>query len=157
MKRKMLSSAGYTLIEILAALAVLSLMLLALGAGTASSVRVYRQSTALSEAGVLSSTLFEALADELRFASHITTRADSTLDTYTSVYHGPHASLTVHGGRVLVSDRPLLGEKTYTDLDASADITYSGGVFDVVVVVTDPGQEDIECGRAEFSVAPLNP
>lgn len=163
MKRKLCSSGGYTMPELLAALAVLAIMLSALGAGTAASVTVYRQSSALSEANVLTSTLFEAIADELRFAADITTADDGDpatadpLDTFTSTHYGIEAGFSNEDGRIRVSGRDLIGEKTYTGLDAAADIRYSFGVFAVRIVVTDPNQDSAECGRAEFSIAPLNP
>jgi len=158
MKGKLRSSGGFTFFETLAALAVMSIMLLALGAGTAASVTVYRQSTAFSEANVLSSTLFQAISNELRFATDITT-IGSEVDTFTSANYGVGATITndTLSGRVKISGGDLIGEKSYTSLEAAADITYSSGVFAVAIVVTDPNQDFAVCSNAEFSITPLNP
>lgn len=160
MKRKLRSSGGFTLMESLAALAILTIMLTALVAGTSASVTVYKQSTALSEANVLSSTLFETISDELRFATAITTTGGD-LHTFTSLNYGANASFINEDGRVKISagalSHDLIGQKVYTGLAATADITYSSGSFSVIVSVTDPKQDFAECNRAEFSITRLNP
>ncbi|NCB62074.1 MAG: type II secretion system protein [Clostridia bacterium] len=159
MKRKLCSSCGFTMLESLAALAIVAIMLTAVVAGTAASVAVYKQSTALSESKVLSSTLFESLSDELRFATDITVvgDGDNHLSTFTSASYGFNTSFSNEAGRIKISGGDLISDLTYTGLDAAADITYAAGVFDVVLVVTDPSREDAACSRAEFSVMPLNP
>lgn len=161
MKRKLRSSSGFTLLESLVAIAILALMLTALGAGTAASVRVYKQSTALSEANILSSTLFEAISDELRFAADITTASGQPV--FTSPNHGANVSISSDGGRVKIfrSGLPvgdLIGEKAYTSLNAAIEtLSYSSDVFAVAIVITDPSQDSAVCSRAEFYIAPLNP
>lgn len=159
MKGKLCSSGGYTVLESLAAMIIVVILLSAIATGTAVSVTVYKQSTSLSEGEVLSSTLFEAISDELRFASNITVvgGGDDHLNTFTSVNYGLGAGFSNEAGRIKIADSNLLSEPTYTGLDATADITYASGVFDVAVVVTDPNRGDAECSRAEFNITPLNP
>ncbi|MPM44842.1 hypothetical protein SDC9_91524 [bioreactor metagenome] len=79
------------------------------------------------------------------------------LSSYDSAAYGSDVVLESRDGRVLVSGVGLIGERAYTGLEAEAKVTYNAGLFEVEVVVTDPRQEDIQCARAEFSVAPLNP
>lgn len=159
MKRKLSSRGGYTLLESLAAIAIVAIMMTAVAAGVSASVTVYKQSTAISEAAVLSSTLFETIADELRFATEITVvgGGDDHLSTFTSARYGLNAEISNADGRVKISGHDLVSQHSYTGLDAAAEITYTAGVFDVTIVVTDPSRSDALCARAEFSVAPLNP
>ncbi len=146
------------MLESLAALAVVVMLLAAVATGTAASVTVYKQSTSLSEGKVLASTLFEAVSDELRFASNITIVGDGDdhLNTFTSVNHGFSAGFSNEDGRIRISGGDLISDLAYTGLEATADITYSSGVFDVIIVVTDPSLSGAERSRAEFSITPLN-
>ena len=159
MKRKLSSQGGYTILESLAALAIVAILMTAVGAGVSASVTVYRQSTALSEATVLSSTLSETIADELRFAADVTVvgGGDNHVSTFTSARYGLDAVISNEDGRIRISGYDLISGHSYTGLDAAAEITYTAGVFDVAVVVTDPSRGDAACARAEFSVVPLNP
>jgi len=157
MKKKLRSTQGFTLMETLASLVILALMGSLLGGGISSSVRIYRQSTALSESDTLSSTLFEAISDELRFATDITT-ADGNLDTYTSLRYGSGTRFS-NGpdGRIQINGQDLVSQPTYTGLNASAIIGYSSGLFHVSLSVTDPDQGGLECSRIDFTIRPLNP
>ena len=69
MRRKLRSKGGFTLTELLTAVAILGLIAAALGVGLPTAVRAYRQVTAGAEAQVLCSTLSTAIADELRYAA----------------------------------------------------------------------------------------
>lgn len=157
MKRKLRSTQGFTLMETLASLVILALMGSLLGGGISSSVRIYRQSTALSESDTLSSTLFEAISDELRFATDITT-ADGDLNTYTSLQYGSDTRFT-NGpdGRIKIDGQDLINQLSYTGLNASVIIGYSSGLFHISLSITDPGQGGIECSRINFTIRPLNP
>ena len=69
MRRKLRSKGGFTLTELLTAVAILGLIAAALEVGLPTAVRAYRQVTASAEAQVLCSTLSTAIADELRYAA----------------------------------------------------------------------------------------
>ena len=71
LRAKLSSRRGVTLTEMLVAVAVLGLVTLAVAVGISSSLRVYNRSVALSDAQTLSSTLSQALMDELRYARDI--------------------------------------------------------------------------------------
>lgn len=161
MNRKLRSSGGFTLTEMLAAIVILLLTVTALGAGISASVRVYQQSVTLSEAGTLLSTLTEAVSDELRFAENIIVETDASGArhlTFTSVNYGVDASFSNgDDGRIKISGADLVGEMAYSSLHTAAEIDYSAGSFSVLLSITDPKQDNFTCRRAEFSIVPLNP
>jgi len=163
MRRKLFSTGGYTILESLVALVIVVIMITAAASAAVASATVYKQSTALSEAGVLCSTLSESISDELRFAADITVApgGDNHLNTFTSVNYGPGSSFSNEEGRIGIltggTNRSLISDLTYTGLEAAAQMTYDSGVFYVILVVTAPDSGNAECARAEFSIAPLNP
>lgn len=72
--------AGFTLVEMLAAIVVLALLTATVATGTGVATRLYRQSLFESQSEVLSSEVNTALADPIRFI----TRNDD--GTYTLIY-----------------------------------------------------------------------
>lgn len=160
LKRKLRSRAGLTLTELLAAMAVLALLGTAIGAGTSAATRVYRQSTTFSEAAVLASTLTEAIADELRYATDLP-KADMKNPSFTSQTYGKDTSIT-NGtgddeGRLMIGTHALVGSRTYTSgLTATAEIEWMAAdkIFDVQLTITD--SSGAEQKIAEFSIAPIN-
>lgn len=161
LKRKLRARAGMTLTELLAAIAIMALLGTAISVGTSAALRVYRASTAVSEAGVLKSTLAAAIMDELRYATDIDAGASPV--TYRSATYGKNVSITVDSeGRLLVKGdsikepQPLVGSKTYTSgLTVKAlDIVYGEGVFTVTLTVGDADGE--LTSTAAFKIDPIN-
>jgi len=70
-----------TLTELLVALALVSLISLALAVGVSSAAKVYRSATRLYEAETLCGTILTCLEDEYRFARNI--QADGSFDSQT--------------------------------------------------------------------------
>jgi prepilin-type N-terminal cleavage/methylation domain-containing protein len=159
MKRKLQTSHGFSLFEILVAIIILSLVITVLSSSTAASLRIYRESTALSEATILSSTLFEAISDELRFATDVTTTATGALHTFTSTNYGVNASFSNDeaNGQIKIAGADLIGKLAYTSLHATASITYESSSFHVVIEITDPNQDDAVCSNIAFDIQQLNP
>lgn len=159
MKRKLQTCSGFGLFEILVAIIMLSLVVTVLSSSTAASLRIYRQSTALSEATILSSTLFEAISDELRFATDVTITANGTLHTFTSPNYGVNASFTndSEDGQIKIAGSDLIGKMAYTTLRATANITYDSPYFHVVIEIIDPNQDDTVCSNVVFDIQQLNP
>ena len=160
MKRKCRSKRGFTLTELLAAVAILGLLSAAVATGVPVAVRAYRQVTTSAEAGVLCSTLSTALSDELRFATN-PRNTESGL-----VFDSPVFGAGVSVGKaevtagtlvqqvVTVGGTRLLGDKAYSSgLSAEAAVSYDG-LYEIQITVSDA------TGRlwaaAAFSVAPLN-
>lgn len=159
LKRKLHSRVGMTLTELLAAIAIMALLGTAISVGTSAALRVYRASTAVSEAGVLKSTLAAAIMDELRYATDID--ADASPVTYRSDTYGKNVSITVSTaddskGQLLIKGQPLVGSKTYTSglVVKALDIDYREGVFTVTLTV---GETDGEItSTAVFKIDPIN-
>lgn len=150
MRRNLRARRGFTVSEALVAVAILSLMGLALAAGIPTALHVYRSVTASAEASLLCGTLTTAISDELHFAS-----APAEDGTFNSAVYGRDVSIRAEGGRVLVGETPLLSEQTYTGgLEADVDVKYGGGLFQVDLTITGDGTE---LSAASFAVSPLNP
>lgn len=115
MREKLRSSRGMTLTELIVALAVVSLIGVAMTAGISSAVKVYRDATQLYEAETLCGTVLTCLEDEFRFARNVQndTGSDPKV-TYDSRSFGNGVSVTVENGKVLIGGKELLGEKAYT-------------------------------------------
>lgn len=71
MRKKLKKNAGLTMVEMLAAVAVMTLLLMMLGTGMQMVMSTYQSIIAQSEVELLVSTAVDALADELRFAREI--------------------------------------------------------------------------------------
>jgi len=71
MRKKLRSSEGMTLTELLVALAIVALIGIALTVGVSSAAKIYRDSTRLFEAETLCGTILTYLEDEFRFCRNI--------------------------------------------------------------------------------------
>lgn len=150
--KKLRTKSGATLSELLVAIAVLSLVTLAVAVGINASLRVYRQSVDLSDAQTLTSTLSQALMDELRYARDI--RTEDGRVVYTSTSYGLNASISVDpSGQLLVSGSPLVGSGSYAGLTAGIQLEYNGTYIEVMLTISNA---DGPIYQAVFSVRPLN-
>ena len=84
LRRKLRARRGLTLVEMVAATAVLALLALMLHTGLLMAQNSYRQVTGESERQLLVSTLSDLLANELRYARDVLTDG-TALRLYTSV------------------------------------------------------------------------
>ena len=156
MRRKLRSKGGFTLTELLTAVAILGLIAAALEVGLPTAVRAYRQVTASAEAQVLCSTLSTAIADELRYAA--APRENGGAAQFDSAAFGRNVSFGTDGsGKITIGGLPLVGDGAYTSgLGADAEVSYrqADGLFTVRLVITD-AQGQIRA-RSELTVDPLN-
>lgn len=86
MMRKLKSDQGFTLVEMVLALFILSLIVTVIGGGVTVVKSAYEKITLQAEAQVLVSTLVTAINDELRQAEHIEQK-ESNQEQYWSFYH----------------------------------------------------------------------
>jgi len=140
--KKLRSRRGMTLVETLTALAVFSILSVALVIGTNAAWKVYQKAVVASEARTLQSTLAQALSNELRYAEHIQTREDGTV-VFDSETFGQKVAVSADDGRVWVGTETaryeLLPEKAYTNgLRAAAQIAYADGSFTVKLTIRHP-------------------
>lgn len=117
---------GMTLVETLTALAIFSILTVAILYGTSSAMKVYRNGTQSSEARALIATLTESISDELRYAQNVTVDKTTGNVMFDSTQFGGRASITLDdttkGGHVIVR----VGTKTY---DLIGDKAYTNGMW----------------------------
>lgn len=156
MLRKLRARRGTTLSEMLVAVAILSMVSLAITVGVSASLRVYRDSVMLSDTQTLASTLTQALMDDLRFAREIQTDSGGGVTSYLSPKGGKDAVVGVNDeGRITISGNELVGSGAYAGLKAEVEgMTYDGETVSLTLVIRS-GDEDIR--TVSVSVRPLNP
>lgn len=104
MRKKINGEAGFTLVEMLLATAVMVLLAMMMSTGIQLALRSYRALTAHAEAELLLTTAVDAIADDLRYAWDVDPKGTGTPGpdgttttyktfTYTSSSFGPGISL----------------------------------------------------------------
>ena len=158
LRRKLRARRGLTLVEMVAATAVLALLALMLHTGLLMAQNSYRQVTGESERQLLVSTLSDLLANELRYARDVLTDG-TALRLYTSVNYGRNTALTLNDqGQLEASGRLMLSAGAYGNGSYRIDtcsITYDkdSGLFRVAFTVTGGGEG---ANETTFSVRCLN-
>lgn len=97
MRYKLRDSRGLTLVEMLCATLILIMLVLLIGSGTHMAMDSYKRMVVRSEMELLMSSLSNALADELRYASDINP-SSGTLTDYRSWRYGGSTKLSVQTG-----------------------------------------------------------
>ena len=85
MMKKIKSEAGFTLVEMVAAVVVLVLLALMVGTGINMAMHAYETVVAQSEAELLLSTAVDALADDLRYAWNVKPETEPSWTGYDHV------------------------------------------------------------------------
>lgn len=163
MRRKLAERSGLTLVEMLAAVAVMALMGLVLTTGIQLALDSYHDMVAQSETELLLSTLADVLVDDLRYADDVKTDADDKLDSYTSDSYGEQVKLLVDDGKVYAhNDRGnklrVLPDGAYGKgryIVKTMDIEYKDGIFNLKLSVIEKNGTIEE--STELSVRCLNP
>jgi len=147
MRKKLRSSEGMTLTELLVSLGIVSLIGMVLTVGVNSAVKVYRDATRLYESETLCGTILTCLEDEFRFGRNIRTESiDGRKEVvYDSQIFGKGVRVTVDDdGRVLIgkdSDESfaLLGDAAYTSglvaLKDDCEIKYDKDSGEVTITI----------------------
>lgn len=165
MREKLRKEQGFTLVEMLCAVAILILLGLMLNTGLQMAIRSYQDITAGSEAALLLSTLSDALADDLRYARDVMTDEDGKLLYYNSDSYNSgsnKASLTIdENGHVKASGKRVLPEGAYGNgayKVETMNITYvtkSNGSFFTIELKVAQTEGTISAGT-EFTVRCLS-
>lgn len=154
--RKIRSRRGVTLVEMVAAAAVLALLALMLHTGLYMAQNSYTKMTEAAESQLLLSTLTDLLSNELRYARDVVTD-DGTLQRYTSLSFGRNTTLALNAqGQLEANQRLMLSAGAYGNGQyriTDWEIAYSGGVFNVSLSVTGNGDA---ANTTTFSVRCLN-
>ena len=158
--RKLKSSRGLTLVEMVAAAGVLALLGLMLHAGLIMAQDSYNTMTGEAESQLLLSTLTDLLSNELRYARDVVTGEGGALERYTSVNYGRNTtpSLDENGQLEANRQRQMLsggayGNGAYRIETWSIVYDEESKLFTVQLNVTGRGSISNE---TEFSVRCLN-
>ena len=162
-KRKIRSSRGFTLVEMLCTVVVLVLISALMAIGVRTAVQSFRKSVMSSESRVLCTTLRTIVSDELRYSSNIEQSNDKW--TYFSQSYGGQGSSfsTDENGQVVVVNRNneiknVLSAKSYSyGMRANVNITdYDADtrIFSATVTVTDQNGKTL--AETDFQVERLN-
>lgn len=165
------SKKGFTLVEMLTTVVIVVLLSLIFAAFINLTSEYFDKTVRDADAQTLSSTLINAVQDELRYATDIKENGDGSYTYFsTSSKLGQGCTLkdvvkNVNGQDrhiiVIDGDRgeyPLINYGSYVyDINAYIESTFSSetGKFDVLITIKDAAENEI-CKR-EFAVVPLNP
>ena len=167
---------GFSLIELLAAIVILSLVTGGLVTGVILSSNQYKESIRQSEASQLYNTISSLLTNELRFTNKISYKEGTTNEVEAiksvsyqidesnlcKIYVLYESGFPADGnyGRIALGDKDkknyLLGNAAYTnDLGAKLNITYDD-TDNMFTVELDIGYDTKTVIRQTFNVRPLN-
>ena len=159
LRQKLKNGRGLTLVEMVAAAAVLALLGLMLHTGLFMAQNSYNKITGEAESQLLLSTLTDLLSNELRYARDVVTGEGGRLQRYTSVNYGRNTILALNGdGQLEANERQKLsggahGNGAYRIEAWSILYDETTQVFTVELKVT--GAYSIS-NETEFSVRCLN-
>ena len=119
--KKLRTRKGLTMVEMLAAVVVLTLLCLALNSGMNVAVHAYRVMVAEAETQTLLSTASTAIIEELRYATPTNVSSSGSLVQYTSAHYGQSSSigfnskdeLVVRNATNSVEGHPVLSTGVY--------------------------------------------
>ena len=127
MKKKLKSSAGFSLVEMLCAVAVLMLLCVMLNSGLSVAMKTYFDLTAEAETQLLLNSLTNAIAGELRYAHEAGGAEDGGL-----TYNGGHPlTLNESDGHVYAGGVELLPQ---ADAATGRGGAYKNGDYQVKVM-----------------------
>ena len=137
--RKQGRNKGLTVVEMLAASAILSLLSLILYTGIFMAQESYNKITSEAETQLLLSTISDTLSNELRYARDVVDDR-GVLQRYTSMSYGKNTTISISDeGQLLAKEKLMLSSGAYgngdyqiTDLEILFD---TGGIFHVSVSV----------------------
>lgn len=159
LKRKLQSRSGMTLVEMVAAVGVLSLLSLMLHTGLFMAQDSYHKMLGKSESQLLLSTLSDLLSHELRYARDVVTREGGVLERYTSINYGRNTALSLNDeGQIVANGHPMLstgayGNGAYRITDYSITYDASAGLFHIQLQVSG---SSLISDEITFSVRCLN-
>lgn len=153
---------GFTLVELLCAIAVMLLLAALLTLGARSAVTAFRRSMEASQAQTLLSTLRTGVSDELRYAGTVQLAADGKPAGFFSQSYGEAAYSGFSSderGHVLLGGSKLLPDRAYPHgLRAAVELTaYDTATGTFTACITVYGAEDQIAAQTTFEVRQLNP
>lgn len=167
--KKLRSGGGFTLMEVLASMLILTFLVIGMGPGMKTAMSVYQESTFQSSSTALIGTVNATLGDVLRFAEDVEVDEDEDEDededktfTFTNTDYGlQNAKLSFADGIITVIDhngneKPLLPEGSYPNMEITAfSATCENGLFTVTYTIKSTVVQDMT-RQADCTVALLN-
>lgn len=172
--KKLKSSGGFTLMEVLASMLILTFLVIGMGPGMKTAMTVYQESTFQSSSTALIGTMNATLGDVLRYAEDVElldkVEDDKYTFTFTNTDYGLQtvmldlASLTEDGDSIPVfkpkntqrKATPILPEGSYPNMEITAfSATYVDGLFTVTYTIKSTVVQDME-RDASCTIALLN-
>ncbi|MEG1548004.1 MAG: prepilin-type N-terminal cleavage/methylation domain-containing protein [Clostridia bacterium] len=143
---------GFTLVELIVTLAILTILTVGLAAITPAALNTARLSITLSEDRMIAQTIMEQLAREIACAQDgdVVIGTDGATIEFTSKLYG-RISVSTSGGRVHVmggENEMGLEDKAYMQRTASATFTsLSGGFVNIKVKIARAQEQSYETER----------
>lgn len=159
--KKLKSSGGFTLIEVLVSMLILTFLVIGMGPGMKTAMTVYQESTFQSSSTALIGTMNATLGDVLRYAEDVEVAADGSF-TFTNTDYGlQNATLNTKDNIITVIDhngkeKPLLPEGSYPNMEITAfTAKYENGLFTVEYTIKSTVVQNME-RKASCTIALLN-
>lgn len=139
---------GMTLVELVVAMVLAGMLISIVAVALTVSFRLYSRSTSLSEGGLLKSTLYSTISDELRYAYLDTCRITATGElVYTSPLHGgKEVTMGLKEITATSKEVPAESEKKYLVIDGNellSRATYAGyAIKELSFEIGDEGVEN---------------
>lgn len=165
--KKLRSGGGFTLMEVLISILILTFLIIGMGPGMKTALSVYRESTFQSASAALVGTLDATLEDILRYAEDIEVDEDGIV-TFTNYDYGLQNAqflcwnedssdaptvVTLMDGRGGM--QALLSAGSYPNMTISAfDIRFENGVFAIAYTIS--GTMVSDSREVSLTIAPLN-
>lgn len=124
MREKLKSGSGVTIAEVLLAVLIMSLLTLAVAAGSGTAAKVYRAEKEYSESRVLANSALLTIIEELRYGSDVTVADDGSFVIYDSQVYGADTRLELSAGTGGILKITYGAAKTAYPLEEKAYLGY---------------------------------
>ena len=151
MIKKLKNKAGMTLMEIMTAILIMVLLVVAMGTGMNSGMRIYQDSAFESSSAILADQVSTALGDILRYSNDIKIE-DSALISLTNTEYGAHNAAFVIGTGDYAGILQLKSRKTGAVVNVVNPGSYSKLAIENFRITFNQGNADI-IGSSYFDVS----
>ncbi len=149
---------GFTLVEMIAAVALVGILAASLAALMPSLLRIYQKSMVQAESGVVSSTVATSLLGELRYAQNLQVTGDGV--SYDSVRYGTVTMeiepVAGEYGYVVLKGNGFsvmpLEEKHYAGLLAKVQVEVAGDTATLTLVLADKTGQLVDTSASQFEL-----
>lgn len=157
--RKLKGRGGFSLAEMLVAMAILTMMSMVACMGISTALQDRAKAITVADAQAVASTAAQAVSDQVRYGQIVNVEADYI--ELTSSTYGSKVKLCLDGGRLVARNASgdsyaLLGEKAYSDLTVD-ELTFAPDLSGGKVKSVDIHLAVAGIWSLDWTVAPLNP